>query len=61
MEDIETHQTVFIETGLSHKNNITLSDWMASGVDDIFIYESSKMVLVIFNNGNHLWLAQKEY
>lgn len=57
MEDTETHQSVFVETGLSHKDNIVLSDWMASGVNDIFIYDSSRMVLVKFNDGNELWLV----
>lgn len=32
---MDAHQAVFLETGMSHKDNVTLSDWFASGVDDI--------------------------
>lgn len=54
---MDAHQSIFLETGMSHKDNITLSDWIASGVDDIFIYDSSRMVLIKFNDGNQLYLV----
>lgn len=57
---MDVHQSVFLETGLSHKDNVTLSDWFASGVDDIFIYDASRMVLVKFNDGNQIWLTPGE-
>ena len=60
MEDAGTHEAVFLETGLSHKDNVAISDWITSGVDDIFIYDSSRMVLIKLNDGNELWLVPGE-
>lgn len=57
---MDVHQSIFLETGLSHFDNVVLSDWIASGVDKIFVYKSSQMVLVKFNDGNQIWLTPGE-
>ena len=60
MESIKSHQAVFLETNMSYDDNVILSDWIASGVDDIFTFKNSEMICVVFNDGNELWLTSKE-
>ena len=38
----------------------TISDWIASGVDDIFIAEKSKIVVITLNDGNRIYLSSQK-
>lgn len=62
MNNLTRSQSVMLWTDFSFDDNKTISDWIASGVDDIFIAEHSKMVVITLNDGNRIYLgSKKEY
>lgn len=62
MNNLTRSQSVMLWTDFSFDDNKTISDWIASGADDIFIAEHSKMVVITLNDGNRIYLgSKKEY